>query len=358
MSLTRTQKKALLDFLCAHYDEFGFDRLLYFIGNGHQFINKNQPHTANVLSVVRHAEADGWFQALLDEVSEDRKGMEAWEALVETHFKSVTPRESRAKAPSSQPTGESTAKEPYFCVTMGNRIFINRDALRLATKEIQQGDKRVLAVDGDPDSGRKYSIVYLSHVLGKQGTQTAFIGVKDEFLEADHCEIAHTILLHLGHGDGLPEDLMDIDAGKAVRKQSAFLFSKCVQFPAEMALIIDCVDAANLTPYGRELLLAFSTKVAMGKSKIKLILIGIDLVRPLSEYACVELIRAIQPKDVENFFRLYARERALSWPREVITHMTDRVFDSLPVANVPARVIAERVCDILEAMQAPVSNDA
>jgi hypothetical protein len=103
---------------------------------------------AQVRELITTAEAEGWLPKLVEHAATSNPGAPGLAALRDE----------------IKPLILAAAVNHYRAVVMGDRLLINRDAVRGALERLSNAQKRIVIVDGEPVTGKSHTVWFIRYL--------------------------------------------------------------------------------------------------------------------------------------------------------------------------------------------------
>ena len=263
----------------------------------------------------------------------------------------------------SIPSPSHMAFDSLVIGTTPQRVFVNRTTLRshLRTLVSTESSYRVLAISGEPDTGKSHSRSLIEHVAKASGVRIAYFDAAIPQPIEDAClQLAD----RMGMSDATIEDmekrvLVDkADPARIGRKFASWLLNATEKLAERWWLIIDGLSTPD-NPHAilRDHLVGALLEVARDddrSSRIVLILLGGEAPTDpfLSTLTLTDPREALRTDDISAFFRDYAARKGKALRDDEVAMLTEKLLGpgSGPLTPQQMRSLQTGIPEILKVL--------
>lgn len=286
------------------------------------------PYPANVLLVIRAAQAEDWLDNL---VRAARAAVPADPELRQLEHEIV-------------PQAPPQHVNPFdVCRLSGGHVMVDRAPLRAALRDISQPlGKRILVIRGEKKTGKSHSLQLISHLRQTRGNfSVVFIDLEtmsnalgpDALIEP--WDLAQRLVRLMRYDLTLPERPKDAQWSRWVLEFCDAFEAQAQREPGQPWVVIDAFNAVTLAQPTFDLLKELATRVNASLTNFRFVLLGYGETFPAAVLPTVaeERISTIgQEHLVEFFFRAYT-EMQVQFDEDSVADSVGRVLDGLDPAN-------------------------
>jgi hypothetical protein len=300
--------------------------------------------TARVLNLINLADGQGFLEKLLTTAAEQPEQQDniKLQAVTDSLLKRIRERAGARWLES---------EDPYqACFLHNSRPLVNRSTLRAAITALCSDEGiRVLVVNGDPISGKSYTLQYIVFLADKFGNDRVYIDIKDELQTSFGPDaLARSIGLQLNLS---PEEIRSIPASpqnaRWVMDIRDWIIGASKRNGALWWIILDGFDHPDLPPETHQLIEHLMLHVEKVKPPVRLVLLSYrrpiprDIRRDIKD----ETIAPIDRLELAEFFqRLYQLSNKTVTPDD-LKQIVDKVLDLVPAGD------PERLYSLAEAVE-------
>ena len=264
--------------------------------------------TEVVFNLISWAETEGRLMELLTKALQANPGSPALAALGPQLIAALNER---------QPTGEVRPVDPFdACLLRGKRAFVNRKDLRKALRELAAEEgSRVLVVDGEPLSGKSYSlelITYLADIL--ESYRVIWIDLKDEVPSLfGPGDLARSIALQMRLSlDSMPKQ-EEIQASRWARVLGEWITGQMRASGATWWVVLDSFNQLDppLADATDDLIKYLAERAETTVPELRVVLLSYKGLLPprIRGFVQRETIASIEQIDVKDFFECLFGQR-------------------------------------------------
>lgn len=217
------------------------------------------------------------------------------------------------------------------------RAFVDRTDLRTCLADLNQGTgKRVLVVNGDPISGKSYSLRLIAELAERHGYQLASVDLKDEVVtKFGPDDLVRSIArqMKLENIDSIPaQQSMD---SRWVQDLRDWVVGEARTTNQRWWLVLDGFDHRDLPPETQQLIEHLLKQVDTKLPGVRLVLLSYTrpLPREIRRYVLNEQIPPIGRGHLESFFQRLFEESGKTFTDGSVAQAVDTVLGLVPAED-------------------------
>jgi Effector-associated domain 1 len=325
---------------------------------------KVQRNRERIIVATERISFDDIIKTVVIKADQDRWALDLIRGALSANPGNLELRKFVARYPEWDPTvNPAPAPGSYYheVFMRGRRVFLKRDRFREALREIgAPGKSRVLAINGDRDTGKTYSREFLNFIRENDPTWAG----RDQriiFIDMDKCAFDPENLAEvIGCRLGLDKQAMPSDKGEQAPRRIPSLIEWLTDGIQRSAverwwIILDGFRVQIHPNATHDLIRALIDATDRDWDRARLLLVNYEkfLDSGILVYILSEKIEPIERPDIENFFKRVYEKSGKSWDATTISQTVDEVL-----AQVEAQAKGREMATRLGILSAGLTNAA